>query len=163
MQSARINALGTYVGLGLLIVPIILATIGELRDAGSQFGIPDEAFVKASLVGAVLIVLLKGAQAVSEIISQYEPKESASRHGIATYVGLATMILPAIGAVIANAKDSLTLLGVSPETFGKGSMVGAALLVILKGAQATVEIVAQRRWIALEEPIPSEGGADEPA
>lgn len=162
MQSVRLNRLSTYVSLGLLLVPVIMAAIADTQSQGTALGISDAAYAKASLYGAALLVVLKGVQAVATIISQYQPDESAGRHGLATYVSLGVLVIPVVLATIADLQDDSALFGLSPESFGKASIFGGALLVLLKGAQAAVEIVAQNRWAAIEEPVPTEGGANEP-
>lgn len=162
MQSVRLHRMGTYLSLAVLVLPVIMAGIADLQDAGAALGVPADFYIKLPLLGAVMLTVLKGAQAVVTIATQTVPEEGSSRNGLATYVNLGLLVLPVVGATVMAIRDDAVMLGASPKMFIIAAAVGAVLGGLLKGAQAVVEIVVQKRWEAIEEPVPTEGGANEP-
>lgn len=162
MQSATLHRLGTAVSLAVIVIPVILAGIADLRESGEALGVPADVFIQAPIYGAVLLTLLKGGQAVATIVRQHLPEEGAGRHGLSTWINIALLAVPVALMSVMAIQDDAVMLGASPEMFAKASLVGGALLVALKGAQSVAEIFAQQRWAEIEEPVPTEGGANEP-
>ena len=143
MQSARLHRLGTWLALALGLIPVILAVIAEIQDNLTALGVPTSELMKAPLYAGAAVIVIKGLQAVVEILKQHVALEGPGRHGLGTYVGLGLTIIPAVLAIFADLQDQAVLLGVSPEGFVKAALIGGLLTTGLKGVQAAAQIWRQ--------------------
>lgn len=88
--------------------------------------------------------------------------ESASRHGISTYVSLIGAIITGLIPFIGELSDAGAPLGITPDLWLKVSAALAFALVVSKAAQAVVQIATGGSAVVIEAPepdqeIPTEG------
>lgn len=80
--------------------------------------------------------------------------ESASRHGLSTYVALFVSVITGIIPFIGQIADATQPLGVDPQVWVTVSAGAAALLVISKAIQAAVDIATGGNAVVVEAPVP---------
>lgn len=82
--------------------------------------------------------------------------ESASRHGISTYVSLIGAVITGIIPFIGELADAGQPLGISPDLWLKVSAGLAFALVVSKAAQAVVAIATGGSAVVIDVPVPDD-------
>jgi hypothetical protein len=82
--------------------------------------------------------------------------ESASRHGLSTYVSLIGAVITGIIPFIGQLADAGQPLGITPDLWLKVSAALAFALVVSKAAQAVVSIASGGSAVVIDAPMPDD-------